>query len=135
AVALLVEERAQLLDRLLRRALRVLELDPAVLERVHEHAELRRIARVVLAVLVPDRVVVARGRRVRLVVGGLEVLVLVRVALDRRVLELAARGGRRLLEVGLLDRRDRRGLARGGRPGAPAAVAPAEGARGDRDHA
>ena len=106
AAVLLAEQRLQLVDRALRRARLVLQLDPAVLERVDEHAQPRRVAGVVDAVLVPDRVVVARGRRVRLVVRRLEVLRLVRVALDRGVDELAAGRRGRLLEVRRLLRRD-----------------------------
>src|SRR6185295_6885272 len=84
----------------------------------------------VLAVLVPDRVVVARRRRVRLVVRRLEVLVLVRVALDRRVRERAARGGRGLLHVGLLHVRDRDLVLAGRVLRIPAPVAPAVAAEG-----
>ena len=82
-----------------RRARLVLDLDAAVLERVHELAELGRVAGGVDAVLVPVGRVVAGGRRVRLVVGRLEVLLLVVGALVRGVVERAARGLRGRLDV------------------------------------
>ena len=100
AVVVLGQQRLELVDGRLRRARLVLDLDPAVLERVHGLAEVRRVAGGVDAVLVPVGRVVARGRRVRLVVRGLEVLLLVVGALVGGVVERAAGGLGGLLDVG-----------------------------------
>src|SRR4051812_30586479 len=68
AVLLLGQQRLELVDGLLRGAGLVLDLDAAVLERVHGLAQVGRVARRIDAVVVPVGRVVARGRRVRLVV-------------------------------------------------------------------
>jgi hypothetical protein len=112
-----------------------------VLERVDQHAEVVRRPRLVDAVVVPLREVVARRRRVRLVVRGREVLLLVVRALVLRVRDGAPGGLRGLVHVGGLLGRDldvgagaraRRGLvlvgaAHGGDDG--------DDDRGDRDQA
>jgi hypothetical protein len=107
------------------RALLVLELDAPVLQRVDGVLLVGRVARRVDAVLGRRRAVVARGRRVGLVlvvdrgVGGQ-----VRAALARVRLERAARGLHGGVEVGdLLGRQRGVDVVGGGLAVAPAAAA------------